>query len=193
MNSKVSRKVCQARETPDVDLFAFRVSQQLLQHISCIPNPFSIGQDIFQLKKIATKSSLKPSRALSDKDGEGERRFEESISRPRDNDNNTSMTRSVVVSTVALTLTKEFNPFPYMDNLLMDPSDNLHALIQEGLLKLLTWTVSGRTCIQREYQREPLSLFQTPADRVPLSITSRLGQNGVADILDGKYLTLDHN
>lgn len=144
------------------------------------------------IEKIVTKSSLKPSRALSDRDGEGERGFEESISRPRDNDNNTRMTRSVVVSTVAPTLVKEFNPFPYMDNLLMDPSDNLHTLIQESLLKLLTWTVSGRTCIQRGYQRMLLSLFQTPADRVHLSITSRPGQNGVADILDGKYLTLDH-
>ena len=73
----------------------------------------------------------------------------------------------------------------------MENMANPHFLIQEGSLKLLAYNISRKTYMHKVYQRGLLSLSQTPADMVTLSITSRLGQNGVVGVLDVKFYLLD--
>ena len=43
------KKICLAQGTPDIDLFAPKVSHQISQYMSWILNPFNKGWDAFQI------------------------------------------------------------------------------------------------------------------------------------------------
>ena len=49
LNSTIFMKLCQIRGTPEMDLFALRISHQLPQYISWKIDPFSQGRDTFQI------------------------------------------------------------------------------------------------------------------------------------------------
>ena len=55
----------------------------------------------------------------------------------------------------------------------------------------MAWTISGRTYLQKEYQKELPNLSQTIGEHLQSSITSQLGRCGVAGVLDRRYLSLD--
>ena len=49
LNPTIFMKLCQIRGTPEVDLFASRLSHQLPHYISCKIDPFSQGRGAFQI------------------------------------------------------------------------------------------------------------------------------------------------
>ena len=49
LNPTIFINLCQVRETPEMDLFASRVSHQLPQYMSWKIDPFSQGKDAFQI------------------------------------------------------------------------------------------------------------------------------------------------
>ena len=49
LNTRIFQKICKHRGTPDIDLFASRISHQLPTYISWKLDPYSQGRDAFQI------------------------------------------------------------------------------------------------------------------------------------------------
>ena len=64
----------------------------------------------------------------------------------------------------------------------------LNSLIIQNSLRLVAWTISGRTYLQKEYQTGLPTLSQTIGEHLQSSIMSQLGRSGVAGILNYRYL-----
>ena len=54
----------------------------------------------------------------------------------------------------------------------------------------VAWTISGRTYLQKEYQKEIQTLSQTIGEHFQSSITSQFRRSGVAGVLNRKYLPI---
>ena len=130
MNHEIFRKVYQAKETPEIDLSAIRVSHQLPQYRLWKPDLLSMRQHSFQInwrqKFSYVKNSLNsvPSFVLKG------RVLKKT---PQNHDyNNTSMSKPATVSTVAPALKKEPDPFTFQERSTM------------GLIGQCSSTNSGR-------------------------------------------------
>ena len=57
------------------------------------------------------------------------------------------------------------DPFllPKHQIILLNPEGRIHSLVRNSSLRLVTWLVSGKICLQREYQKRLLILSQIPA------------------------------
>ena len=80
---------------------------------------------------------------------------------------------------------------PVLKDLLKDPAGKLNPLIMQNSLRLVAWTISGRTYLEKEYQKGLLTLSQTIGEHLQSSITSQLGRRGMTGVLNGRYLPLD--
>ena len=76
-------------------------------------------------------------------------------------------------------------------DLLKDPAGKLNPIVMQNSLRLVVWTISDRTYLQKEYHKGLPTLLQTIDEHLQLSITSQLGRSGVASVLNGRYLSLD--
>ena len=55
----------------------------------------------------------------------------------------------------------------------------------------MAWAISGRTYLQKEYQKGLLTLSQTVGEHLQSSVMSQLGRSGVTGVLNGRYPPLD--
>ena len=78
-----------------------------------------------------------------------------------------------------------------LKDLLKDSAGKFNPPVIQNSLRLMAWTISGRTYLQKEYQKELPNLSQTIGEHLQSSITSQLGRCGVAGVLDRRYLSLD--
>ena len=72
---------------------------------------------------------------------------------------------------------------PALKDLLKQPAKKLNPLATQNPLRLVAWTISDRTYLQKEYQKGLPTLSQTMGEHLQLSITSQLGRSGVAGVL----------
>ena len=77
-----------------------------------------------------------------------------------------------------------------LEDLLESPVGKLNPLVMQNLLWLVAWTISGRTYLQKEYQKEIQTLSQTIGEHFQSSITSQFRRSGVAGVLNRKYLPI---
>ena len=75
--------------------------------------------------------------------------------------------------------------------LIIAPTWQSHPLIRNKALKLTVWRVSGKDCLQQEFQRGLPSLFQVKGDKVHYQITIRPGQSGLASVVKEKSIHFD--
>ena len=68
-------------------------------------------------------------------------------------------------------------------HLLLNHQAQIHPLITNKTLRLAVWTVSGKGCMQQEFQRGLPSLFQVQGDKVHYQITIRPAQSGLACVV----------
>ena len=80
---------------------------------------------------------------------------------------------------------------PALKDLLKDLSGKLNPLVIQNSLRLVPWAISGRTYLQKEYQKGPPTLSKTKGEHLQSSITSQLERIGVAGVLSERYLSLD--
>ena len=80
---------------------------------------------------------------------------------------------------------------PALKDLLKDLSGKLNPLVIQNSLRLVPWAISGRTYLQKEYQKGLPTLSQAIGEHLQLRITSQLGRSGVASVLNRGYLPLD--
>ena len=186
LNPTIFMKLCQIRGTPEVDLFASRVSHQLPHYISWKIDPFSQGRDAFQISWAHKFVYAFPPFAL--------------IGRILQKVNQDQCLMLIITPAwpgqpwfPGLLKMYVKNPLllPALKDLLKDPAGKLNPLVIQNSLRLVAWTISGRTYLQKEYQKGLPILSQTIGEHLQLSITSQLGRSGVAGVLNGRYLPLD--
>ena len=179
-------KLCQIRGTPEVDLFASRVSHQLPHYISWKIDPFSQGRDAFQISWAHKFVYAFPPFAL--------------IGRILQKVNQDQCLMLIITPAwpgqpwfPGLLKMSVKNPLllSALKDLLKDPAGKLNPLVIQNSLRLMAWTISGRTYLQKEYQKELPNLSQTIGEHLQSSITRQLGRCGVAGVLDRRYLSLD--
>ena len=71
-----------------------------------------------------------------------------------------------------------------LKDLLEDPAGKFNPPVIQNSLRLMAWTISGRTYLQKEYQKELPTLSQAIGEHIQSSITSQLGRCGGAGVLD---------
>ena len=79
---------------------------------------------------------------------------------------------------------------PQQKDLLMGPKLEKHSLIETGKLRLLLWTISGKSYLQKEFQKTLQTLSQVPKDKVQFHITNRPEESGIAGVLGNKLIPL---
>ena len=169
-----------------MDLFASRVSHQLLQYISWKIYPFRQDRDAFQIswahKFVYTFPLFAPIRRVLQKVNQDQ--------------------CLMLIITPAwpgqpwfpeLLKMSVKNPLllPALKDLLKYPAGKLNPLVIQNSLRLVAWTISGRTYLQKEYQKGLPILSQAIGEHLQLRITSQLGRSGVASVLNRGYLPLD--
>ena len=80
---------------------------------------------------------------------------------------------------------------PSVPDLLIEPNKQNHQLIENQNLQLLAWTVSGKSYLQKDYQKSLPSLLQMPEDQRQSLIMNRSGVSGIATVLEEKFIPLD--
>ena len=69
---------------------------------------------------------------------------------------------------------------PKMPSLLIGPNSENHMLVEKGSLHLLVWTVSWKSCLHKDYQKNLSLSSQMPKERAHLLITNHLGVSGIS-------------
>ena len=76
-------------------------------------------------------------------------------------------------------------------HLLLNYQAQIHSLITNKTLRLTVWMVSGKGCLQQEFQKGLPSCFQVQGDKVHYQITIRSGQSGLAGVVKEKLIHFD--
>ena len=81
-------------------------------------------------------------------------------------------------------------PLPNYPKFLLSPEGKIHPLIQNSLLKLVTWLVSSNIYLQKEYQEGLSTLSQHPEEQVLSQITNHPGESGLAGVIGSELMSL---
>ena len=172
LSSAIFMKLCQIKGTPEMDLFASRVSHQFPQYISWKIDPISQGKHAFQIswahKFVYAFPPFPPFGSSESKSG--------SVFNAH---NNPSMARPTIVSRASKSVCKK------------PTTSTSTPLVIQNSPRLIAWTISGRTYLQKEYQKGLPTLSQTIGEHLQSSIKSQFGRSDVAGVLNGRYLPLD--
>jgi len=80
---------------------------------------------------------------------------------------------------------------PQIPNLLTNPKLEVHPLIQNKPLRLVTWTVSGKNCLQKAYQTRLPVLSRDLDEKEQTLITNRPGESGLIGVVGKRLIPLD--
>jgi len=182
-NPKIFQKICQARWTPSIDLFASRVSHQLPAYMSWKLDPFSKGRDAFQVQWTEMEGYAFPPFSLI-----------------------TRVLKKVQVEFATVLLitpvwqTQPWYPkalemsiknpilIPKQRDLLLNPDREAHSLVESNSLQLAVWAISGKVCLQRAFQQGLQNLSQIPEEEAHCRITNRPGESLVAGVVREKLI-----
>ena len=173
LNPTIFMKLCQIRGTPEVDLFASRVSHQLPHYISWKIDPFSQGRDAFQISWAHKFVYVFLPLAL--------------MGRVLQKVNQDQCLMLIITPAWPgqpwfLGLFKMFvkNPLllPALKDLLKDPAEKLNPFVIQNSPRIVNWTISDRTYLQKKYQKGLPTLSQAIGEHLQSRITSQLGRSG---------------
>ena len=186
LKTAVFQKVCQARGTPSIDLFASRLSHQVPEYMSWKLDPYSKGRDAFQFSWSHLQAYAFPPFSLI---GRVLKKVQ------ADNANLIIITPAWQTQSWYPTLLQMSVQHPLLlpstSDLLLNPNNEYHPLILNKGLRLVAWTVSGKGCLQRVYQEKLYHLSQLPGERVQHLITNRPGVSGTAGVLGDRLIPLE--
>ena len=80
---------------------------------------------------------------------------------------------------------------PKVNNLLKRSGFQPQPLVEGSTLKLVAWVVSGKNILQRDCFRKRSTLSQMQQDQVQSIIINRLGENGIAGVVNGVLFLFD--
>ena len=76
----------------------------------------------------------------------------------------------------------------HLANLLLNGQKEVHVLVANKTLMLVVWKVSGNSLLIYGYQIRLPVLSQVLEDQVQTQITTRPGKNGLAGVLEKKFI-----
>jgi len=184
MCPKVFSQVCQKLGTPQIDLFASRLTHQLPRYMAWRPDPYSQGTDAMQ--QIWPQGFLYafPPFCL--------------INRVLQ-----KVCREKISEIIIVTPTWHTQPWypqllemsierplllPKQNNLLKDPLGRVHPLIANRTLRLAAWKVSGKDYLCQEFQEQLPNLSLVLEDIHHQTIMNRPGESGLAGVVKNKLI-----
>ena len=177
----------QFKGTADIDLFASRVSRQLPCYISWKLDPFSKGRDVYQRSWEYQNGYAFPPFSLI---GRVLRKVQTDQAKlllvtP------TWQSQSWYPCLIQMSVDKPIL-IPQVEDLLMGfgQFQKKHPLIEKGKLRLVAWTISGKSYLQKKFQRTLQSLSQVPKGKVQSLITDRPRESGIAGVVGNKLIPL---
>ena len=169
--------------TCNVDLFATRLNTQLEKFVSWRPDPEAIGSDALQLTWTGWTGYAFPPFCLIGKCLRKVREDETSLILIA------PVWRSQPWYPALLELLIDFPlALPTDPALLMDPFGKPHPLMIAGQLQLAAWKLSGVDSLQKEFQKKLLNCWQLDGVKGLTTPTRVHGSNGMAGVLNGKWI-----
>ena len=183
LNPSLFQKICKYRRTPEIDVSCFPnltpvthlhiMKTGTLRDERCFPNFLDQHEGI----------CLSP--ILSNRSG----RKKDSIGPSNTNSSYPRMgTQSWYPQLLQMSI-KDPLLFQSIQNLLIGPKTKNHQLIRKQNLQLLA--LSGKSYLQRDYQKSLQPLFQIPYDQVKSLITNRPGLSGIDCVVGAKLIQID--
>ena len=80
---------------------------------------------------------------------------------------------------------------PHHQYLLLKYQGQIYPLIKNETLSCAVWTVSGKGCLQQEFQRGLVRLFQVEGDKRHYQTTFCPGQSRLAGVMKEKFIHFD--
>ena len=186
LNTQTFQKLYQIWGTPNIDLFASRISHQLRTYFAWKPDPHSKATDAMQqnwrhLYAYAFPPFSLIGRTLQKAHIQG--------------------THMILITPLwqaqswypLLLRISVANPIllPQYPNLLKSPEGHSHPLLLNGSLNLTAWKISGNQMLQREFQQQLPSLSQSAENEALETITHMPGLSGKAGVINGKLVQLN--
>ena len=167
-----------------IDLFADRMNTQLQSYISWFPDPFAHGTDAFQIPWTNLRGYSFPPFSMICR----------CLAKIRKD-------QATIVLITPTWHTQAWYPvllemscrqpilLPPLSNLLLSPNLQPHPLVLQGHLSLAAWMVTGKTCLQTEFQSK-LPNFSAPTlgEQARQELTTAPGNSGVAGVVRGKLI-----
>ena len=167
-----------------IDLFADRMNTQLQSYISWFPDPFAHGTDAFQIPWTNLRGYSFPPFSMICR----------CLAKIRKD-------QATIVLITPTWHTQAWYPvllemscrqpilLPPLSNLLLSPNLQPHPLVLQGHLSLAAWMVTGKTCLQTEFQSK-LPNFSAPTlgEQARQELTTAPGNSGVGGVVRGKLI-----
>ena len=186
LKPQIFQKICSLRGTPDMDLFASRISHQVPAYRSWKLDPFSKGRDAFQTRWTHMKGYAFPPFSMIGR-----------VLKKAQVDQANLMLITPAWQTqpwfpTALQMSIQ-NPImlPQVPDLLRDPQGRHHPLAINHTLRLVAWTISGKDWLRKEFQRKLPHLSQIQDEVGQNLIMNRPGESGIAGVLGDKLIPLE--
>ena len=178
------QRICQLRGTPEIDLFASRLSHQIKTYVSWRPAPLSQAADAFQqnwfhkslyafppfcmipnvLSKV--RKEKVPMMILVTPAWPSQLWYPEAM--------RMSMQQPILLT--------------WRRDLLENTQGEIHPLVQNKTLKLVAWTVSGLDYKRKEFQGRLPTSSLNQEDQFLTQIMNQPGVNGLAGVLKEKLI-----
>lgn len=181
---KVFSVLCQKMGTPQIDLFASRLTNQLPQYFAWRPDPFSRGTDAMQ--QIWPQEFLYafPPFCLINRVLQKTRR---------------ERTPEVLIITPTWHTQPWYPQLPQMsierplllsrqNSLLRNPLGRVHLLVENKTLRLAAWKISGLDYLCQEFQKQLPNSYPVLEGTHRQIITNRPGESGLAGIVNEKLI-----
>ena len=186
LNPKVFHSIDQLWGPLTIDLFADRMNTQLRNYVSWLPDPFAQATDAFQIPWSNLKGYCFPPFSL--------------ICRCLAKIRKDQGTMVLIAPTchaqawypvLLETSCRHSILLPPLRDLLLSPNHQPHPLVLKGHLKLAAWMVTGKTCLQVEFQKT-LQICSAPirGGKGLQGLTTAPGNSGVAGVANGRLIHL---
>ena len=187
LSQTIFQKICKAMGTPNIDLFASRVSHQVPTYLSLKADPCCQAVDAFQQNWNPFFPYAFPPFCL--------------ISKVLRQLSKQKVERMILVT--PLWPTQPWYPLllsmciqnpiliPTTENLLENPLGEKHPLILNSTLELVVWLVSGIPSLRKAYRAELQNSLLMLGEKAPGSIMSQPGKNDFGGVVENRLIPLN--
>ena len=183
LSPRVFTLIWQKWGTPDVDLFASRLSHQVPGYMAWKPDPGSRATDALKQnwKNLFPYAfpSIHSHRPGFNKSEKGKSTVNSGYS---------TLASSAWYATLLQMSIKDPLFLPQYKDLLKNPSGQIHPLVTNKSLQLGAWMVSGNIWQQKEYQSRLQTLYKTVGEQEKRLLTNRPGISCLAGVINKKLI-----
>ena len=179
----VFRNLCLKLGTPTVGFFASWVSYQVAQYVAWKPDPCSIAKGVLSIPWTQGHCYAFPLFCL----------IPRVLSKTQQDQVHTITlitpcweTQFCYPQVLGMLITRQI-VIRSSTTLLVGPKENSYPLVLNKTLILVTWQVSGKDYLSREFPRKQPSLLPSQEGKVLWEMTNWPGKSGLASVTHGKF------